>query len=105
MPAGSNLVKVNASTNSSNGTPYCSPTADGDGEVVHHRAEAGTLFVHVDENLAQGDPSEYSPVLRVNLVATDHTAFWVYPLRRSGIFSRWDLDDFLDNHLLDNLLG
>jgi hypothetical protein len=36
---------------------------DGDGEVVHHRAEGGAFLVHVDEDLAER-PSSYSPVRR-----------------------------------------
>jgi hypothetical protein len=43
---------------------------DGDGEIVHQRAEGGAFLVHVDEDLAQLAILELAGV-QIDLVAAD----------------------------------
>jgi hypothetical protein len=101
MPAGSNLVKVKASTYSSSGTPYCRPSEIGDGEVVHHRAEGSAFLVHVDEDLAEAAVVVFAGA-QVHLVAADDGLLGV-ALAAVGSFSRSRYEPLDDP--LDDLLG
>jgi hypothetical protein len=103
MPAGSNRVKVKASTNSSSGTPYCRPTETRDGEVVHHRPEARAFLVHVDEDLAQAAIGIFAGA-QIDLVAADDGLLRI-ALAALGQLFAVAADDFLDDHLLDDLFG
>ena len=75
---------------------------DGDGEVVHHRAEASAFLVHVDEDLTELAVLIF-PGAEVHFVTTDDgflrvasAALW-HPLAAFG--------DLFDDDLFDHLLG
>ena len=63
MPAGSNRVKVKASTNVSSGTPYCRPTemAMAKLSIIARKAEPSLCM---SMKISPKDPSSYSPVRR-----------------------------------------
>ena len=63
IPAGSKRVKVKASTNSSSGTPYCSPTLIAIAKLfIIARKAAPSLCMSM--KISPSDPSGYSPVRR-----------------------------------------
>ena len=63
MPWGSNRVNVNASTNSSSGTPYCRPMEMAMAKLfIRLRNAAPSLCMSM--KISPSDPSSYSPVRR-----------------------------------------
>src|SRR6056297_81699 len=75
----------------------------GDGEIVHHRAEARALLVHVDEDLAQLAVAVFAGA-QIDLVAADDGLLRV-ALAALGQLVAGGADHLLDHHLLDDLLG
>src|SRR5438128_5411317 len=65
-------MKVNDSTKSSSGTPYCRPHRDRDREIVHQRAESRAFLVHVDEELVQAAVLVLAGA-QIDLVAADRS--------------------------------
>ncbi len=62
-PAGSNRVKVKASTNSSSGTPYCMPIEMAMAKLfISERKAEPSLCMSM--NTSASAPSSYSPVRR-----------------------------------------
>ena len=78
---------------------------DGDGEVVHHRAEGGALLVHVDEDLAEAAVVELAGA-EIDLVAADDRLLGVAlaAVRQFFAVAVETLDDALDD-LLGDLRG
>ena len=75
----------------------------GDGEVVHHRAEARTFLMHVDEDLAKRAVFVFAGA-QVDLVAA-HDRLLGIALAAFRHLLTVAADQFLDHHLLDHLLG
>ena len=102
IPAGSNRVKVKASTNSSKRHAILQTDRDRDGEVVHHRPEACPFLVHVDEDLAQGAVGIFSGA-QIDLVTAHDGLLGIAPAPFRHPLAA--LGDFLDDDLFDHLLG
>ena len=76
---------------------------NGDGEVVHHRAEGCALFVHIDKDFAQATVFVFARP-QIDLVATDHGLLRVALAAMRQLFA-FALCDLLDDHFFNNALG
>ena len=76
---------------------------DRDGKVVHHRAEASTLFVHVEENLTEATVSIFARP-EINLVSA-HDRLLGIPLTALWHLFAVAAHDLFDDDLFDHLLG
>ena len=82
IPDGSNLVKTNLSTNSSNGTPYCKPIEiEIAKQFIMLRMVAPSFAISI--NISPNVPSPYSPV-RKKIACPLIFAFCVKPRRLAG---------------------
>ena len=62
-PAGSKRVKMKASTNSSSGTPYCSPMEMAMAKLLTSERKAAPSLC-MSMKISASSPSSYSPVCR-----------------------------------------
>src|ERR1700730_18567959 len=99
-PDGSKRVKVKASTYSSSGTPYCSPSETAIGKLLSSQRRA--LLVHVDEDFAQ-PPVVVFAGAQIDLMAADHGLLGIALAAVRHALALAHHHDALD-HLLHHLL-
>ena len=102
-PAGSKRVKVNASTYSSSGTPYCRPSEIAIAKLFISERKRRAFLVHVDEDLAEPAVLVFAGA-QVHLVAADDGLLGVALAAVGQLLALAQHGDALDD-LLDHALG